>query len=78
MKKNSKFSKLLPADSKARSFIVLGFVVVALLFGYFYLAGNGSQSTAGKSSTVAIPSKIQNVPGGKLSDEYHQALVRAN
>ena len=78
MAKFSFLKKLLPTDSKSRSLIIIGLGLVFLIVMYFVVTAGPGKTAPEASRTAAVPGKINNLVGGKLTDEYRQALIKSN
>ena len=66
-------------DARARVLFLIVVVIVigaVLFWGAEYLSSGGAQTNA--SRVANAPQGLQSVPGGQLTPEYYQALVKAN
>lgn len=78
MAKSSFLNKLLPTDSKSRGLIIIALAIVILIALYFFATMGSGDDAAPSSSTARVPRGIENMVGGKLTDEYRKALLKAN
>ncbi len=76
--KTSLINKILPSDSKSRGLIIIGLGIVVIVVLFFVFTADSGSSDAQKSSTARVPRGIDNLVGGKLTDEYRKALVKSN
>lgn len=66
-------------NTKSRTFLILGLVILAVIgvIIYFFVGGSSSSSGAQQTTAVAIP-QISSIPGGATSERYQKFQEQEN